>query len=147
MRNTPRGFTVIEILTVLIVIGVLAAIAVPMWRTHLLRVQRSDAIAALNAFAAAQDRFFGRHARYADTAQITADAPAGLGLKNTSEHGFYRLEVNTSADGLSYLATARAIPQQGQEGDARCAQLSIDHVGVRRAVDASGADRSADCWK
>jgi len=40
-----RGFTVMELLTALVVIAVLAAVAVPLWRTHLLRV-RSDATEA-----------------------------------------------------------------------------------------------------
>jgi len=142
-----RGFTAIEMFTVLIVISVLTAIAVPMWRRHLLRVQRADAIASLTTLAAAQDRFFGRNARYADGAQIAANPPAGLGLKTSSEHGFYSLEVRAAADGLSYLATARVIASQGQAADTRCVEFSIDHVGIRRAVDDSGADRSADCWR
>jgi len=145
--NPHRGFTLTEVLTALIVIAVLAAIAVPMWRTHLLRVRRSEAIAALTALEAAQDRFFGRNARYADGAQLSAEAPAGLVLKNTSDHGFYSLEVRASADGLAYLATARVIAQQGQNGDTRCVELSIDHVGVRRASDSNGEDRSQDCWR
>jgi type IV pilus assembly protein PilE len=142
-----RGFTLSELLTALVVLVVLAAIAVPLWRNHLLRVRRADATAALIAVQNAQDQYFGRNARYADGAQLTAAAPAGLGLKETSAHGFYRLEVHASADGLGFSATARVIPQAGQAQDERCAQFSIDHIGLTRAVDAQGTDRSADCWR
>jgi type IV pilus assembly protein PilE len=141
-----RGFTVAEVLTALVVIAVLAAIAIPMWRTHLLRVRRAEARDALTNLQAAQDRWFGRHARYATAAQLTARAPDGLELEATTIHGLYSLTLETSADGLGYLATARAMPSAGQQSDDRCATFTIDHVGQMSAADSSGADRSADCW-
>ncbi|MEJ0087542.1 MAG: type IV pilin protein [Pseudomonadota bacterium] len=146
-RHCARGFTLAEILTALIVIAVLVALAIPLWRTHQLRVHRADGRAALIAAQSAQDRFFGIHARYAQGAEILAPAPAGLGLEPVSEHGFYTIGVQASADGLAYVATARASQARGQESDARCVELSLDQNGRRKAVDASGADRSADCWR
>lgn len=142
-----RGFTLAEILTALIVVAVLVALAVPMWRNHQLRVHRAEGQAALIAAQAAQDKFFATHARYANGAEIPALAPAGLGLAPLSEHGFYRIEVSASADGLAYVATARVTAAQGQADDSRCVELSLDQNGRRRAVDTDGADRSADCWR
>jgi type IV pilus assembly protein PilE len=142
-----RGFTVTEILTVLIVIAVLAAIAIPMWRTHLVRVRRADARDALTSLQSAQDRHFGRNARYAAAAQLTAPAPDGLGLAATTAHGLYAITLETSADGVGYVATARAVARAGQDADDRCTTFTIDHVGQMGATDASGADRAADCWR
>jgi type IV pilus assembly protein PilE len=147
MRARQRGFTLIEILTALVVVVVLAAIAIPSYRTHLLRARRADARVALMAIQNAQDHHFGREARYADSAQLTQAAPTGLGLKAASERGYYRLELHAASDGLGYVATARVIEQSAQDADTRCAEMSIDQNGQRRAVDASGADRSQDCWK
>jgi type IV pilus assembly protein PilE len=141
------GFTLIEVLTVLVVIAVLTAIAIPMWNTHLLRVRRADAIAALLAVQTAQDAFFGRQSRYADGAQLSAAPPGGLGLRNTSEREYYELEVRSGTDGLDYLAIARVKAQAGQAADTRCVELSIDQIGMRRAKDAGGVDRSGDCWR
>jgi type IV pilus assembly protein PilE len=146
-RHRTRGFTVAEILTVLIVIAVLVALAVPMWRSHQLRVQRADGRSALIAAQTAQDRFFGTHARYASGAEVAAPAPAGAGLATASANGFYRIEISTSADGLAYVATARASGKRGQADDSRCVEMSLDEVGRRRAIDSAGADRSADCWR
>jgi type IV pilus assembly protein PilE len=142
----PRGFTITEILTALIVIAVLAAIAIPMWRTHLLRVRRAGARDALMSLQAAQDRYFGRNARYATAAQLSGPAPDGLGLGATTTHGLYAITLATTADGLGFLATARAVPRAGQDGDDRCATFTLDHVGQMTAADSSGTDRSADCW-
>jgi type IV pilus assembly protein PilE len=142
-----RGFTLIELLTALVVVAVLAAIAIPSWRNHLLRVRRTEAISALTAIQTEQDRFFGIHARYADSAALNKKPPDGLGLPVTSERGFYAIELQSGVDGLSYTATARTLARPGDAPDTRCAQLSIDHLGIRRAQDAGGADRSADCWR
>jgi len=133
-----RGFTLAELVTALVVVTVLAAVAVPLWRAHLLRVRRADATAALIALQAAQDQYFGRNARYADIAQ--------LGLRNVSARGYYGVEVRDSDDGLAYVATARAAPSTGQSDDTRCVEFTLDQNDRRRAVDAEGNDRSADCW-
>ena len=145
MRWT-RGFTVMEIVTAVVVIAVLAAIAIPSWRTHLLRVRRAEARDALTNLQAAQDRWFGSHARYATASQLTARAPDGLGLAATTPGNLYSITLDTSADGLGFLATARAIARSGQEADDRCAVFTIDHVGQMSATDSAGTDRSADCW-
>jgi len=138
-RHQVRGVTLAELLTALVVVAVLAAVVVPLWRVHLLRVRREDAIAALVALQAAQDRYFGQHARYATVEQ--------LGLKQQSERGFYDLELRDSDDGLGYLARAKATSRTGQADDTRCVEFTLDQNNRRRAVDSEGNDRSADCWR
>jgi type IV pilus assembly protein PilE len=142
-----RGFTLVEVFTVLVTLVVLTAIAIPMWRNHLLRVRRADAMAALTAIQAEQDRFFARNARYASDTELSAPPPGGLGVGAKSSGGYYALELRTDADGLAYRAIARAVPLAGASEDARCVQMSLDHAGMRRAQDASGGDRSTDCWR
>lgn len=141
--RSPRGFTLPEILTALVVVAVLTAIAIPMWRAHVLRVNRAEARDMLIALQAAQDRHFGRHARYATRLDTGAD---GLGLAAMTARGHYQITLATNSDGLGYLATARAAARDGQDSDSRCVELSIDHVGQMRAVDSAGKDQSADCW-
>jgi type IV pilus assembly protein PilE len=147
--RVPRtsGFTLSELLTALVVLVVLIAIGIPMWRTHELRVRRDDAMKSLLALQEAQDRYFGRFARYADETQLAANSPAGTGVATTSKRGHYRIEVRVSADGFGYWASAHPIPIEGSRADARCAELRIDQNGRKFAVDADGVDRSADCWR
>jgi type IV pilus assembly protein PilE len=137
--SQERGVTLLELLTALVIVAVLAAVAVPLWRVHLLRARREDGIAALMALQTAQDRYFGQHARYATVAE--------LGLRPRSDRGFYELELRVSNDGLGYLARAKAAHQTGQDDDARCLEFTLDQNNRRRAVDSQGSDRSADCWR
>lgn len=146
-----KRFTIAEMLTALVALVVIAAIAVPMWRTHELRVRRQEAIDALRAVQSAQDDYFGRHARYADEGQLRASSPQvllekALSEKGLSARGNYRLTVKKSADDLTYTAVARVVPLETEAADTRCVELRIDQNGRRFALDASGEDRSADCW-
>ena len=131
-------FTIREMLTAVVVVVVLVAVAVPMWRTHQLRIRREDAAEGLRLIQRAQDDYFGKHARYA------ADPKPD---KAFSPRGYYRISLRRSEDELTYTATARVVPLEGQTEDTRCVELRIDQNGRRFAVDAAGEDRSADCWR
>jgi type IV pilus assembly protein PilE len=132
------GVTLIEILTVVVALAVVVAVAIPLWRTHQLRERRQEAIEVLLAIQTAQDRHFGAHARYADAHQL------GVVLDAVQ----YTFEVKLSDDALGYVASAitRVEPITGG-ADARCARMSIDQHGRRSATDSSGEDSTADCWK
>jgi type IV pilus assembly protein PilE len=140
-------FTLSETLTVVAVLAVIVAIAIPMWRTHQLRERRHDAMDALRAVQTAQDEYFGKHARYADETQLRASVPKALPDGAAAERARYHITVSKSADDLTYTAVARAVPREGETVDTRCVELRIDQNGRRIAVDAEGVDRSADCWR
>lgn len=147
LSRRHQGFTVPEVLTILVALTVLAAVSVSMWRSHELSVRRRDAMEALLALQAAQDGYFGKHARYADETQLTAEPPGGLGIKPVSRRGFFQISARNSEDDLGYWATARAIDREAQSADTRCVELRIDQNGRRFAVNSKGEDRSEDCWR
>lgn len=137
--TTPRrqhGLTLIEILTALVALVVIAAVAVTLWHTRELRERRQAAMELLFAVQAAEDRHFGTHARYAALDQLDMDRHSAG----------YSLELELTADGLGYVATARAVAAEGQRADARCAEMRLDQHGRRSALSAAGEDSSADCW-
>ncbi len=141
-----HGWTLVELLTTLAVLAILAAIAVPSYRGQALRAQRSDATTALLRIGAAQEAHFLQHNRFA--AALSATPPAGLGLAPVSERGYYDLEIElTAADGSAYLARARPRAAAGQRDDALCREFTLDHHGLRGARDAAASDRTMDCWR
>jgi type IV pilus assembly protein PilE len=131
-----RGVTLIEALTLIVALVVLGAVAIPLWRTHDLRLRRTEAIKALLEIQTAQDRAFGENARYAGSEE----------LPMTPASAHYRYEIERSADQLSYVATAHAVKVPGSTFDSRCARLSIDQHGRRFATNEAGEDSTADCW-
>ncbi|HUQ08829.1 MAG TPA: hypothetical protein VM146_00840 [Steroidobacteraceae bacterium] len=126
----------LEVLTLLVALVVIAAVAIPMWRTHELRTQREVAMKVLLAIQAEQDRFFGEHARYAPSS----------GLKTRLAVTGYTFGIERGQDELSYVATAQVATRAGLTPDTRCARLSIDQHGRRFATTESGEDSTADCW-
>lgn len=148
MSARPRGrLTAIEIATALVALAVVVAIAIPLWRSHQLDERRAEAQQALEALQKSQDAYFSAHARYADRAGLQAEPPHGLGLEAQTRSGHFRLDLETQADGLGYVATARGASIPGEREDLRCRAMRIDHQGRRSASDADGRDTSADCWK
>ena len=137
-----RGVTLLEMLVVLLVVGVIVGLALPSYRQHLVRVNRSEATITLYAIAAAEERFFMRHGRYTDN--LTGAAPLGLGLAPASSSSRYRFSVALASDGQTFIASAKPTRRGGQDSDGECLVFSMDHRG-RRAV--SGSRDTAFCWR
>lgn len=136
----PRGFTLFELLVVLVVVGILATVALPAYRQYTLRVNRFEAMTLLLDLQNAEERHYLRHDHY--TASIEAAPPAGLGLPATGASNKYTLAVSLAVDGQSYIATAS--PVGTQAADLECLAFSIDARG-RRAVTGTGGVRR--CWR
>jgi len=130
-----------ELLTVVAVLGILAAIAVPSYRRYLVRSQRSDAKTALLQIQAAQERYYLQANKY--TTNLTDKMPTGLGVLGTSSSGFYQIAVDAGAD-QDFVARATPIAGKGQSDDKQCTEFSIDSTGKRGAKGSASVD---DCWR
>jgi len=136
MRNKARGFTLIELMIVIVIVAVLAAIAIPSYRQYVLRTHRAEAKRTLLDVATAQEKFYLQNNTYADPSALGTAPPGGLGIANTTEHGYYGVAI--TAGGVSaFSATATA--QGGQADDSRCLTFTINQAGSRTAT-------NADCW-
>lgn len=140
------GVTLIELMIVILVLGILTTIAVPTYRSYLLRSNRTEATVALLKLRTAQEKFFLQNNRYATTAEVATAPPAGLGIPATTQNGFYTLTIAipdpTAGAGLmSYQATATATGKQTQ--DSKCLTMKINDQGTR--VSSPGAVDV--CWK
>jgi type IV pilus assembly protein PilE len=146
-RARQRGVTLLELMTVVMIIGVLASIAIPSYRSYLMRAQRSDATAALLRLAAAQEKFYLQNNRYATNAELALGPPAGLGFART-EHNFYTLSLAAGLDNtLQFLATATPITTGPQSKDAACATFTIDQQGTRGAKNSASSVTTDTCWR
>nr|WP_177412062.1 type IV pilin protein [Pseudomonas sp. RW407] len=143
MKKTA-GFTLIEMMIVVAIIGILAAIAYPSYQEYVLRGNRSEGQALLNDAAARQERYFAQNNAY-----VTAQANiARLGMRNTSgttvtsDSGKYTLTISSPNNSGGYLLTAT--PQGAQAKDTKCGNLTLNAMGTRGV---SGSTSVNDCWK
>ena len=127
------GFTLIEMMMVLTIIGILAALAYPSYNNFILKSHRSDALTALTQNQLALERCFAQNRSYKEPCVV---------FNPSSPQGFYTVSL-TSLDALTYVLTAT--PVGNQTNDTICASLSVNQSNVRTAVDSWGAEQSK-CW-
>lgn len=143
MRKPQDGVTLIELMTVIVVLAILASIAVPSYRQYLLRSQRTDATTSLLRISSAQEKFYLQNNTYTDDL-AAAPADGGLGIGNVSPDGRYTLEVELTDDD-GFIATATPRTGGGQTDDTKCTEFSITNSGVKTAEGSSDANQA--CWR
>jgi type IV pilus assembly protein PilE len=136
-RRAIGGFTLIELMIVVVVIAVLAAIALPSYLSSVRKSRRADAITSLNQIAQAQERWRANNATY-----TTVLTNAGLNVANPSS-GYYTLAA-ASASGTGYTATATAAGSQA--GDAQCTTLTLVLAGGNVTYGSTGSATANQCW-
>ena len=145
-RSREHGVTLLELMVVIVIIGIMATVAIPSYRSYLLRAQRTDATGALLRIAAAQEKFYLQNNRYATEAERASAPPAGLGIPAT-EHGYYQLAIDNDDTSLDFTATATVIGGGAQDKDAACRAFTINQAGARTATNSADASNTAQCWR
>ncbi len=148
-KKLDRGFTLIELIVVIAIVGVLVAIAIPSYNSYVKKGRRADAQAGLMALAQAMERVRTDKGSYAwangdtnDIAGATAPSiyPSQLPVDGTVK--FYNLKVN-AANIDSYEIEAIAINSQVGDGN-----LSLSSTGFKRwdRENNDYTDGTDDCW-
>lgn len=141
-RRGHRGFTLIEIVTVLGVASVLSSIAWPSFQGSLQKARRAEAMLAMAQVQIAQERWYANRGRYGSLEELR--------LPERTSAGHYQIAIS-EADAQGYVAVALA--SGAQAGDAACRQLRLSVAGGA-SIHASGADASVGndaaanrrCW-
>lgn len=134
-NTTVRGFTLIELLIAVLIVGILAAVALPAYQDFVQSGRRADARNALMDLQVKQERYRSNNLTYGSLAQLTA----AYGVSSTSESGYYTLAIPANS-GSSYSATATPT---GSQADDDCGTFAL----LDGRPDTSGSYAGDDCWR
>ncbi len=134
MRLRITGFTLIELMVVVAVVAILAAIALPSYQDSVRKGRRGQAKADLIEIAQMYERFRTINNTYDGFALPFAQSPREAGAPPQ-----YAITAVDNAGDFELTAT----PQGGQVNDTRCMTLTINQTGAKSE---SGSGNLQDCW-
>jgi len=157
-KTKMKGFTLLELVMVMVVIAILTSIAIPSYLSQIQKARRSDAMDSVLDCAAAQARFFSTQSpsTYFDqTVAVDSGFCNSDGTNLGSKEQYYRLTVannnpaNCTTNGTLWCfnITAAPAPGSGQLDDDQCQTFRVDHRGNRTATDDGGNDSTDVCWR
>ncbi len=139
--RTQQGFTLIELMVVVVVVAVLMAVVLPSYTEYVNKGRRSDAMSALLDAANRQEQFM------LDRNTYTTDMTL-LGFDDdplVSVEGHYTIDAVAGGTGTiasSYTLTATPLGTSAQNDDARCATFRLTSAGAKTAT----GTHAAACW-
>ena len=135
-RANSSGFTLIELMIVVVIIAILAGVAYPSYKNYTVKSKRSDAYAALTEAATDQEKFYSQNMRFATSMKALNSLNGSASTTRMSPDGYYSI---TTSGGTTYTITATAQGAQAA-ADSSCVTITLTSSGAKSGT--SGKD----CW-
>ena len=155
--NKNNGFTLIELVIVVALIGIISAIAYPSYLEQIKKSKRIDVTRTLLRLSQMQERHFSENMMYANNfATLLDDVTVGATI--TSDGNEYSIALvatkndNNACDGSAanrctqFILTGTPKAATSQAGDLKCSVFTLNHLGVRTAQNNIAVDTTNICW-
>ena len=140
--DKQRGVTLVELLTVIMVIGILSAIAIPSYSSYMRKTRRADAKVALTSTAQQLERCYTRYYSYLQTAN---GGQCPLVLPYNTANATYTIDADAAAVPTAGVVAGsfalKATPIGNQALDTHCGTFTLNQINSR-----SVSTGATDCW-
>ena len=142
MKKTARGMTLIELMIVVAILGIIAAIGYPSYLGHVKKTRRAEGMGELLELADRMERHYSDIGSYDQN--DGSDMTANVIYHTTTAGGYYTLSIDSGTDNVDF--TARAAPTSlGQQDTDKCGTFVITSQGTKTVT--GGSLSTSDCWK
>lgn len=115
MSNVGKGFTLVEVMIVVLIVGILAALAYPAYQNYVREARRAEAKSELLRLAQVQAKWRVSNISYAAPLEVSPDVAQ-----------YYTFALNGDVTTFTITATGK----NGQQNDTDCNVLSIDETAT-----------------
>jgi type IV pilus assembly protein PilE len=151
-KAKPAGFTLIELMIAVAIVGILATIAATSYQRQVMQSHRTDARTALLDLAGREEKLFSTTNLYSAIPSVlgygTATTAVSFPVGSSNGTNYYNVLITTPdpnqpANPNSYTITATPIAGSPQAADTMCTSLTVNQLGQQTATPAANA---ATCW-
>ena len=144
IEQRDSGFTLIELMIVVAIVGLLAAVALPSYSNYVKRAQRADARAQLLQAAQYMNKFYAANDSYSVARSGNAVAlPARLQVSPPDGAPLYQLDtVNSTFAATTFLLVFQPVNNMANDP---CGSFTLDNTGAK-GITGTGMTRD-DCWR
>ena len=140
MKNKTRGFTLIELMIVVAILAIVAAIGYPSYLEQVKKSRRAEGMGHLLELADRMERFYSDKGTYAGA---TLGTTSGNVFVATTEGGHYTLSIGAQ-DNVAFTISVTPT-SKGKQNTDKCHTFTLTSLGVKSV---SGGSLSTDaCWK